>query len=54
MKKLLFCILTFSLVMAAGACFGENTVREIVLKDGSVIKAEVISFEDCRPRLQRR
>ncbi len=46
MKKVLFCILTFSLVMAAGASVGENSVREIVLKDGSVIKAEIISFED--------
>ena len=46
MKKLLFFILTFSLVLAAGTSFGENPVREIVLKDGSVIRAEVLSFED--------
>jgi len=46
MKNALLITVTLSLVIVAGAVFGERTVREILLKDGSVIKAEILSFED--------
>jgi len=46
MKNALFITVTLSLVIVAGAVFGEPTVREILLKDGSVIRAEILSFED--------